>query len=465
MTLQLTGVNGLFQRLGTIGQVLKDTNAFQGTTLVNDSNAIYAQFLGNVSQEQMIDGIAPALLAGQQSAGSYIEGFLATTAQNIVTTMVYQATGLLNTQSDIGTALENVILQMQEQSATVALLSVACTAAAGGSNVGNGVMVVTVYRFDGLTQQNQLPETISCTISQDSTSGAQAGNEVWTVNGATDSTNGDALSWLFPSGDGNTVSVTSVNASNNNDGVTLLNNGDFESWTTNTPNNWTINVGTAGSQVFQASEPYTGTYSCEFLGDGTTLTSIEQQFNNSSGTTSNLNNLTLYSVNGWIKTSSTPAAGVLEFSLTNGSTVINDNEGNPNAITQSLTSIGTSWTPFNGTFRTPYLLPTDAYLRISLSTALSSSRSVFIDRVGFAQATQIYPGGPSVTFFSGSSNWLGGTNNGIYSGDTFTASATNGYGSGGVNTWQVLMDRLFDMKSQGYLLPYSNSPTIGDNLI
>src|ERR1700684_799695 len=107
----LTGTNGLFTRIGTIGKVLSDTNVFQGTTLVTDTDAIYAQFLANIQAEQIIDGIGPALNSGQEACEGYLS-YLQTLAASIITTMVADDNPLLYSDTTLLVALQELIRQM-----------------------------------------------------------------------------------------------------------------------------------------------------------------------------------------------------------------------------------------------------------------------------------------------------------------------------------------------------------------
>ena len=413
MTILLTGTGGLFTRIGLIGGVLSDTNIFQNT-LETDSTNIYNQFQADISQEQIIDGIGSSLVSGQQSAENYIQ-YLQGIATGIITTMVAEDTGLLNSDVSLQIALNELITQMLASSDSILELTIGATPTAGGSNQGNGICVPSTYRADGLIQQNTLGETISLTIAEDSTNGTQAGSELWQANGQI--TQSDTLSNLWPAGSAATQSISSINPTNNDDGIQLLNNGDFEEFTvSNVPNNFIIATGTAGVQVFQGSTAYTGVSSLQYAGDSSTNTAVQQLFNNAAGTTETLQQLTLYSVNLWISCDVTPAAGALQVALVDvGGTVINDDQGNPNSFTHSLTALSTSWVAINATFRTPYLLPNEQFIRLKLTTALSTGTNLFMDRLGFGLATQMYPGGPTIAMFSGSNNW--------YFPDTFTVAA------------------------------------------
>lgn len=165
---------------------------------------------------------------------------------------------------------------------------------------------------------------------------------------------------------------------------------------------------------------------------------------------------TQYAVSVWVKMSATPAAGVLTIDLYNGSSIIQDLQGTNNSFTIALTGVSTSWLNYTGIFRTPYILPVLQYLRVRLSTALSSGKNVFINHLCLTPMTQVYAGGPSVACFSGATPF--------YIPDTFSAAITNDHGGhANLKNFQTLVNRLYQPTALGLPpLPSSASPTIAD---
>ena len=161
-----------------------------------------------------------------------------------------------------------------------------------------------------------------------------------------------------------------------------------------------------------------------------------------------------FAVGCWVQMSSTPAAGILEIALVDGSgSIVGDNVGTPNVFTQSLPAIGGVWTFISGVFRSPRVLPSNVRLRVRLSTALSVGKTVHIDRLGFAEPVPLYQQGPYFACFSG--------NEILINGDGYSTVVANNY----AGQFQQLFDKYFNMKGLGYLLPSSTSPTISDSLI
>jgi hypothetical protein len=276
----------------------------------------------------------------------------------------------------------------------------------------------------------------------------------------------DPLSYLWPAGSGAAAGLTAVAGNDNamaGGTANWLYNGSCELYTAdaNVPDGFTRDVGASGTQIVKSGTAYDGSFALSFVGDGSTLTSVYQQFggNGVTGPTGTLTDLpaSTFAVNLWAKTSGTPAAGVLEVALTDGTgTILLDEAGNPSKFTVALTTLGTTFKAVNGFLRTPAVLPATVRLRLRLSTALSAGTTLFLDRLAFAQPTAPYPQGPRLCWFSGSAA--------TYLGDSWTATVTNDGGVTG-RGFQRWGDALFDMKGLGLLFPTSASPTISDSAL
>lgn len=447
MTIPFTN---LFTLLGHNGNILNTINTERGTTIPNDMNTMYSAYESD-NVESVIDGTM-AQITSWQNANSGFLYLLQQLASNTIITIVNN--DVTQPNASISTALNELIVQMKANSQTVAQSVVGISGTAAGTNEGNPAFVYSTKTSLGVPLENMYAELIvgACTSDSQPNGGASAGSEVITFQGQQAVT--DTLSYKWPGGSGSSLALTLVNASLSSTGGTSqwLNNGDFESWTTNVPNNWEIVVGTAGTQIVKESVAYTGTYSLGIVGDGSTLTSIHQEFAvDNSGT---IAPVTQYCWNAWIKVSATGGTGVLQVDLVDGTgTIINDQAGTANSTTINVSSLTTSFVAFGGSFRTPRLLPTSVYLRISLTTALTAGKIIYIDRMAFTQMTQMYTGGPYMVGFSGNTDSI--------IGDSFTVTTTNTPGG-----FQRLFDRWFNMKSLQMLLPSTTgTPTLPDSLI
>lgn len=443
MTIALVGSGGLFTRLGKIGKILLTVNlhqsalvtAFENLNLQCDGTTPPA--LRNLAAPFILQ--QPSILANQ---GSWLGPLVQSMAQQIILTMVLNDNP--SQASSLARAVAEVSRQMIASADSVQLSTVAVTATAGSANVGNGVCVVSDIRpFDGLANEMLIPESARLLVQ--SSSQAQFTGAVGNL--------ADVNNYTWPAGSGSgslsPIPVTTIGAS------PILANGDFETFTVaNTPDNWTIEAGIAGTQILEdTTQFYTGLASLKFPGNATAAR-ISQVVD------TDLQPLTAYAFVLWAMVDTAPAAGVLTIDLTDASgTVLTDAAGTNNARTQSLTGFtGATWTPIVAAFRTGRTVPTGAKLRIRLSTALSTGKNLWIDRAIITPFAQPYSGGPLVALFQGSTAFPAL--------DYFTVATTNNRGGASNNsTWQAEFDRMFNMRSMGLQLPSSGSPTIADSLI
>jgi hypothetical protein len=473
MSVPLTGSGGLFTRLGPLLGQLNDINSLRGGTATTNVlsagqfptryAAQVTAFAAGTSQSSTLDGAAQAYESAQSAMSGY-PSYLQQLASNLLVVQCNADTPL-SSQTTFA-ALSLLISQMIANTTTVnSSLPTAGTqtAAVGVTNVGNSVIVPSVVTGNGLNTQYVFPETITFTCSNDGNNSATVNQEPYAVVGQ--SIVQDPLSWLWPGGSGTNLTINNTDATLNNSGGNLLNNSSFQTFSvTNVPDNWTIAVGTVTTNVAQdTSHAYYLASDVAFIGDGSTLTNLTQTFNTTpvaggaGGTNGTLSEQTAYAFSLWIRASATPAAGVLKIALVSGTTgagtVINDNAGNANSVTYSLTSLSTTYVNVTGVFRTPTNLPSTVRLSISLSTALSSGKTLYIGQIGLNKMTQLYAGGPLFSLFAG--------NTPPVIGDSYTIAIGNTFGA-----FQKGFERLFGMKALGLQLPNtSSSPTVSDSLV
>jgi hypothetical protein len=475
MTIPLTTSGGLFTRLGHLVGSLNDVNAMRGGSATSNvlGNAILptrvAQVVADYNQvpinSSLVDGIFTQLEAMQAVLGqwpSYLQGL----AINTMVQMAVQDTPL--PQNNLQNALNLLIEQMLTgaQSVQKSVLSVGSQTAVGTPS-GNPTVVLVAKRGTGLACEYALPETFTFACTRDSTSGTQVNQEAFLATGLQAAS--DPLSWLWPGGSGSSLNLTVVDSTGNNQRGNLLVNSDFEAFTTaNVADNWNLDTGVPGTNIFSGGAPdsYTGVNCLQFTGDlAGTKTAVTQSCGvapsalvNGGGTLFFPTPLTLYILNGWLKVSATPLAGVAEFALVDGTgTIINDAQGNPNSFTKALTSVTGTYVNVNGAFCTPSILPATTDVRIRLSTAIDSGTSVFFDHFALAKAGSFYPYGPMANVFSAKVPPI--------KGDSWTLVLGNTMGK-----FQAAFQRLFSIGTLNYQgsplqLPSSGTPTISDSLI
>lgn len=463
------GFSELFTRIGHYGGAVNDCLAYQGgtqtTNVLTAAGVVarYNQFVTDAANAPALSYVIDGFYASTTNQQSAQQGYLSQLqklAQNMLLATA-QADGSL-TQNTWQNAMAVLVAQMVANTSTVQASTPAAGAQTGvGSPVGTPTIVTSVKNQYGYTAQYLFPETMTFACTLDSNSGATLNQEQYGIAGQ--ATYSQQLNYQWPAGSGTSTAMNGVDSTLNNSGGNTLQNSCFQTFTTpNQPDNWTIVVGSAGTSVLQdTTHAYIGASDLEFVGDGSTLQAVTQQFNVTptptvgvGGTAYKVLENTQYAVNLWLKVSATPAAGVLTVSLVNGSgTTINDSASTANSFTISLPSVSTTYLNFKGTFRTPASLPASGvFLKLALTTALSNTKNLYIGQVGMATMTQLYPGGLWARIFSSAVPPV--------KGDSWTVADTNTYG-----VFQELFERLFSMRSLGLQLPYSGSPSISDSLV
>jgi hypothetical protein len=463
MALAWTGSGGFFTRLGRIAKLLKDIYAFQNTTFPPDSKNIVAQYavgVGAVDHPEIASPIASGAAGAQLAVGGFATT-LQTAAQQTANAMVFDDNPLGNA-TNIATSMAEIIRQMNAAAQTVQACTITASYATQGTVTGNGVIVLSTKRGDGLVQENSFAETGYLTCTADSYTGnASAGNESFQFVGEVAQSN--VFSNLWPQGSGGNTTFQAINGNKNNTQGNLLTNSDFETFTVaNVPDNWVIVTGTPGTDIKQSTTAgtfYTGLSALQFVGGGLAC-NVTQTFNvSSAGTPGAVKPDGQYAVAVWLKVDVVPAAGVLTIDLVDGSnTVIVDDQAVSNSFTVSLPGLTTSFAASTGVFRLPKLLPATAKIRIRLTTPLSGGTNLYLDHLGLGAMTQLYAGGPAIAYFSGSTASLVK--------DVYSVTVTNNRGgASNLATMQTAADRVFGMRALNLLLPSSGSPTISDSLI
>lgn len=462
MAITLSGTGGLFTRVGDIGGAINSIISFLGSGDLSSggvlsvgvaADAIRSEYAS--ARTDLIATLYPARDTYRLAHNTYLTS-LQTIAQNTVIGMADDDNPL--PAKTLANALAELISQMEGNSDSVDASTTSATPAAGSANVGDGVCVASVKRPSGVANEYVYAEDIVVKCTADAvTGGATQYSETFTASGEAAAASKLAYNW--PAGSGASKSLTAVNASGDNTTGNKLTNSDFETFTVaDTPDNWSILVGVAGTDINESTDKYHGTKCLEILGDGATLTSIAQTFNSAGGTLGTLKPNTVYMWNAWMKRDTSLAAGVLAIELVNGSNaVIADDAGNNNATSITLSSgLTTSYAAKNGVFVTPANLPSVVKLRIRLTTAATSGESFYIDRLALAECAEpLYTGGPYAAVFAGTTAFL--------KNDVFTVAVANN----NAGAFQKLFWRLFDMPALGLQLPSDSggSETVDDALV
>lgn len=445
MSVQLTGDAGLFTRIGRAGRILYELNSAQ-TGLTAAFDALDDQY-----EDTLRDTFAPVDQA-QEFLTRAQSNLMSTLASVAAATLLRMVTADAPTVRQFGPAVFELIRQMRVNGDSVPACTVSATATALTPFEGDGVLVVTTKRGDGLEQENLFAEAARVVCTGDSyTQTATAGEEAFEFRGA-DPGFSTVFDWDYPRGSGAVTAFQATDADNS-----LLSNGGFEDFTSSAPDDWTAATGTFGVNMLEDSTALRGDSSLRFAA-GATLSALYQTLADED-TASVVQVWTSYALNLWCRTKTgTASTGVLTVELVDDAgTVINDEQGTANSFTVTLTALTTSWSAHSGVFRLPAVPPATVRLRLRLSTVLAGA-DLLVDGVCLVRMTAGYPGGPALAAFSGATPFA--VNDGWE-----LSTANDRAGSAYLSTWQALFDRLFGMRQLGLLLPTSGSPTVGDDLI
>lgn len=182
--------------------------------------------------EDSLPSAITVLQAGGVSAQALIQQY----CQQLVIRMVNDDAPLDN--PTLRNALVELIEQMETSGDDVDASTVGASCAMGGSNAGNGVVVVSAKRGDGRFQENMLAETI---LGLPISDGLTASIRFTTPQRA------QLLHPSWPAGSGISVSLSPISPADQS----LLLNGDFEDEddVANAPDDWTVVVGTIGTTL------------------------------------------------------------------------------------------------------------------------------------------------------------------------------------------------------------------------
>lgn len=240
MAVTLTGAGGFFTRLGKLIFSQQTINTARLTT-IPDEIEDYADQLESTTIEikATADGIGNASTQ-LASAMAPVIAQHRTWAQSLIIQMVEDDNP--QDQKTLTASLKELIRQMDSSSDTVDANVVSATPTADGSNNGDGVMVTSAKRADGLTNEMMFAEDIIAECTSD----ASEGQETFQFRG--EQAVADKLSEQWPAGSGVNQSSTAVDAGGGNN---LLSNGGFETEddVDNFPDSWILQTGQIGTTI------------------------------------------------------------------------------------------------------------------------------------------------------------------------------------------------------------------------
>jgi len=441
ITLESTtsGDQGMLNRIGAVYSWIKVLDVFAGTDVPAKSKALQDLFDGGTAVERLsVDGVVDvqASLQNVDAAG------LADLAINMLIDQVHADNPLPSLSLSV--AMAEFIRQLKAGGYYVEANSVAAAATQSGL-IGNGTVVVSTKNVFGYEMQNLIPEDLEVRVL--SATSLRVQGQAVTAN---------RLQPAWPTGSGADETYTPVIPDSAD---SLVTNGSFDAFTTNSPDDWTVDTGTPGTTIGEeASTVYrAGGKALKITGNGSQLTKISQDL------AAVLEPHTQYALSFVCRMDSDPAAGAFKVDLFDGSAVINDEAGTANELAFSLTSgLSSGWVRKNVTFRTPDPLPASCKLRLFLTTALTTSRVLRIDDLTLSVMRQ--PSGddrtPYLQFPDGSTPYSVDDNAPDGTG-TFKITTTNNM----VGKIQKAFQRMFNMVGLGLQLPYVTASTELDDTL
>lgn len=449
MAIPLDSGEGFFTRLGKAGGTLKSVwDHLAAGDIGTHIDELFAMY--DATDADVVAGSA-GLYAALEAyrASPTLPGAIQTIVQNTLVEMANDDSPLNVRTTAVAMAL--LLDQMRTASEslnrpTTSLGSVT----AGGLNVGNGGLVASLAAADGSFQPYVFDEDVRFVCSGDVSTGSTQYAEPFAV---TTPAAAQELAWNWPGGSGVSSSLSSIDPASDNAAGNLLTNSDFNTFTVaNTPDSWTISVGTPGTDILAggSGQAYAGGNCLNLVYQAAgPLTELRQ--------TVSLRPLTAYtfSLMGK-KTAGLSGAGALRLALVNAATgtVLTDPQGNACSTTFTLSGWTTGYVRKSLTTWTPRVMPTTAALQIKVTTAIAdAANGIYLDWGALNAMTQLYVGGPFVSLFSGATSWQ--------QGDTLTLPVNNAYDG----LLVAMADRLFSMRQNGYVVPTSGSPTVADSLL
>lgn len=401
------GYDELFEDLGVL---VKHYNAFAGDAqgLAADVDEILAEF-ADTHQEAAVDGLRPDAendwLASYVSRRSTLAGIAAARLTDRDTVLLEIGA----TSSGLSEVLAKFIEQMDADSESInASASTVGSVSAHGDNLGNGTILVTPlldrvtspgsragvtfpahHMYGDLTSELVIAETMTLRCASDSFVDRVAeGAESFLWEGElADAQHGVASQ----EGSGSIGSVTSIHGNT----ASYLANADFESFAVaDTPDNWEIVTGTAGTHINESSgsNAYHGSKGLNFTGDGALATIEVSQAIPAASVTAGKR----YCVTARVKADATIAAGTL--------TIILKGTGYTAATAEKIEvahgSLPTSWTLYHFFVLMPLELPSDLELSIAWGSTPTDTKNLYIDDIGFGEVT--YGAGLGVVAVRGS---------------------------------------------------------------
>ena len=405
------------------------TNVGEFVQRINDFTALYAVLDTDLSE---IEG---DLISGREDVYSGLPEVFSGFKSQVngwVGEMIFRSTSLITHREDVIdelalggiTSVQGVLVEIyrvmvdDSQDINASVITIGsisedkANASAGSALVNNvldgynrpGINQIENREYNGIISQLADNDTMTLTcISDSETDGATEGQELFQWTGKPRQSGG-LYHWEdFGSGSGPNVTVLN--------GAGIVTNGEFENFTTNTPDSWTIDTGSAGATIFEdtdSADVHRGGSSLRFLGNASLPAHQISQ-------TISANVLTprrRYCLCAWVKGNAAATAGTLtiQFEGTDYTATSSERIQMNSGDLAAQTSYGIETFYIN----IPDEIPTDFELVIKW-TGTPSAHDIHIDGLVFGPVN--YFNGVNAVLYAGASKFLRG--------DRFTFTTVN----------------------------------------
>ena len=461
MAVTLTGAGGLFTRLGKLFFVIEKIRAHQNDNpngLKKELEDYFAEYAAG--DQFMLSGLPNEVVSIQSNAMNALGSFQRAAAQTIIEMIKAD-----NPQPDltIETALRELIRQMVAASATVQRNSSNSIAVAyDAGNTGNGFAAAANRDIDLLLdptgsinyfEENIRDEDILLQCTADAQITGTTGRESFSVRGEAAVSDGRHPDWADTragSGISSTLRVSDPAENGvNTVGRNLLTNSAFETFTVaNTPNNWTIVTGIAGTDIFEEGTIIYRGAKCLAL-KGTAK--IEQSLNTAGQTPGKMQVGRKYFLYVRWRGDAGIVAGTVTISIKDGANNILNGGAATVTIAGSALPTG-SFDAGSVFFNGPLVLPTGIKAVVECAS-ITATKKVYIDDVLLVEAPKFQASGPRIVITPGATPWK--------LQDKITVSTTNNHSG----KFQKFFDLMFGMYGRDLLLNHDSAPSISDGLI
>ena len=374
--------------------------------------------------------------------------------------------GALLESKTVAMALNELRRQMTTQNKLLSRPTQTIGATSAVDGTGNGTIVfsdanLSKKELDGdkLKKTNVKGELIRATCIADATNKRiSPGSEEFLVQGQRSV---PRSSHLWPKGSGlkRIVTVTSPNHdAGYGPGQNILTNSNFEDWTSNIPDNWTLTAGTAGTDIVPTTAyEANGTTGLEFDNNGATCT-IRQTLDDAGGSLGRLKPDTAYIVSFSIRELGTVNAGSVsvKFKHSSGTTMNDSDLIRECSFVVAHGSFTDAHVRHSKVLWTPNIIGSGAYIEMS-SASMTSGTEVFVDSLVVAEMHRPIPGGIAFAIVPGTTDFVHN--------DQMTALIANALGASNEGEMARELDRFYNTEAHGIEMPDSLSPNIADTLI